>query len=42
MSKTLTQAQVAKYLLKLRDAQDDFESFVKLIYPEWELADFQL
>jgi predicted phage terminase large subunit-like protein len=42
MSKTLTQAQVAKYLLKLRDAQDSFESFVKLIYPEWELADFQL
>lgn len=42
MSKTLSQSQVAKYLLKLRDAQENFESFVKLIYPEWELADFQL
>lgn len=42
MSKKLSQSQVAKYLLKLRDAQENFESFVKLIYPDWELADFQL
>lgn len=41
MSKKLSQSQVAKYLLKLRDAQENFESFVKLIYPDWELADFQ-
>lgn len=38
----MTQAQVAKYLLKLRDAQDGFEGFVRLMYPEWKLADFQL
>jgi predicted phage terminase large subunit-like protein len=42
MAKTLTKAQIAKYLLKLRDAQDGFKGFVSLIYPEWELADFQL
>lgn len=41
MSK-MTQAQVAKYLLKLRDAADSFEGFVRLIYPDWKLADFQL
>jgi len=38
----MTQSQVAKYLLKLRDAQDSFEGFVRLMYPDWELADFQL
>ena len=38
----LSQAQVAKYLLTLKDAQDGFLGFVKLIYPEWEIADFQL
>ncbi len=38
----LAQAQVAKYLLKLRDANDSFEGFVRLMYPDWELADFQL
>jgi len=40
--KSLTQAQIAKYLLKLRDAQEGFKSFVELIYPDWQLADFQL
>ena len=38
----MSQAQVAKYLLSLRDAADGFEGFVRLIYPDWELADFQL
>jgi predicted phage terminase large subunit-like protein len=38
----MSQAQVAKYLLQLRDASEDFRSFVHLIYPEWTLADFQL
>lgn len=42
MATTLSKAQVAKYLLKIRDAQSSFESFVRLMYPEWELADFQL
>ena len=38
----MTQAQVAKYLLSLRDAADGFEGFVRLMFPDWELADFQL
>lgn len=38
----LSQAQVAKYLLKLRDANEGFKGFVSLIFPDWELADFQL
>lgn len=38
----MTQSQVAKYLLRLRDASEDFKSFVQLIYPDWTLADFQL
>ena len=39
---TASQREAAKYLLKLRDAQDTFLGFVKLNYPDWELADFQL
>jgi predicted phage terminase large subunit-like protein len=38
----MSQAQVARYILKLRDASDSFEGFVRLIFPDWELADFQL
>ena len=38
----LSQAEVAKYILRLRDSQDNFLGFVKLHYPEWTLADFQL
>jgi hypothetical protein len=34
--------EVAQYLLKLRDAQESFEGFVRLIYPKWTLAPFQL
>jgi len=37
-----SQREAAKYLLKLRDAQENFLGFVKLNYPDWELADFQL
>ena len=37
-----SQREAAKYLLKLRDAQDTFLGFVKLNYPDWKLADFQL
>ena len=37
-----TQREAAKYLLKLRDAQENFLGFVKLNYPDWTLADFQL
>lgn len=39
---TTSQREAAKYLLKLRDAQENFLGFVKLNYPDWELADFQL
>jgi len=39
---TTSQREAAKYLLKLRDAQDTFLGFVKLNYPDWKLADFQL
>jgi predicted phage terminase large subunit-like protein len=38
----LSQREVARYLLRLRDASDSFEGFVRLMYPDWELADFQL
>ena len=37
-----TKREVARYLLRLRDASDSFEGFVRLMYPDWELADFQL
>jgi len=30
----MTQAQVAKYLLSLRDAADGFEGFVRLMFPD--------
>ena len=38
----LSQAEVAKYLLKLKDSQESFLGFVRLQYPDWELADFQV
>lgn len=37
-----TKREVARYLLALRDASESFEGFVKLIYPDWTLAPFQL
>tara|TARA_R100000353_G_scaffold41_4_gene78 strand:- start:677 stop:2296 length:1620 start_codon:yes stop_codon:yes gene_type:complete len=40
--KKMSQAQVARYLLRLRDASENFKEFVQLIYPDWTLADFQL
>ena len=36
-----SQREAARYLLKLRDAQENFLGFVKLNYPDWEIADFQ-
>ena len=39
---TVSQAQAAKYLLKLRDASETFEGFVRLCYPDWDIAPFQL
>ena len=41
MSK-VSQKQVAQYLLRIRDANEGFLGFVKLMYPDWVLADFQL
>ena len=41
MSK-LTQREVARYLLSLRDASDSFLGLVKLMQTDWDLADFQL
>jgi predicted phage terminase large subunit-like protein len=41
MSK-LTQREVARYLLSLRNASESFLGFVKLMQPEWKLANFQL
>ena len=35
-------AQAARHLLKLHKAQDSFEGFVRSMYPEFVLADFQL
>ena len=36
-----TQQEVARYLLRLRDASESFRGFVKLMQPDWELASFQ-
>lgn len=41
MSK-VSQKQVAQYLLRIRDANEGYLGFVKLMYPDWTLADFQL
>tara|TARA_B100000424_G_scaffold270871_1_gene271462 strand:- start:3983 stop:5602 length:1620 start_codon:yes stop_codon:yes gene_type:complete len=38
----VSQKQVAQYLLRIRDANEGYLGFVKLMYPEWTLADFQL
>ena len=37
-----TRKEAAKYLLKLRSAQEDFLGFVKLMSPGWDFPDFQL
>ena len=34
--------EAAALLLRLRDASDTFEGFVRLLYPQWTLSDFQL
>jgi len=38
----LTPQQAAKHLLKISKAKDSFRGFVEALYPEFELADFQL
>ena len=38
---SVNKKDAAKHLLRLRDAEDSFLGFVKLIKPEFELADFQ-
>ena len=40
MSKS--QASAARYLLRLKDAQESFLGFVKLLYPDWDVPGFQL
>lgn len=35
-------AEAARRLLQLRDAEESFLGFVKLLHPEWKLAKFQL
>lgn len=37
-----SQAEAAKYLLRLRDASESFLGFVKLLYPDWQLPGFQI
>ncbi|NBT50557.1 MAG: hypothetical protein EBT12_03195 [Marivivens sp.] len=37
-----TRAKAAQYLLRLRAASDSFLDFVKLMYPDWALPDFQV
>ena len=38
---TTSQREAAKYLLRLRDAQENFLGFVKINYPDWKLGHFQ-
>ena len=33
---------MARHLLKLREAENNFLGFVKMLYPNWELPDFHL
>ena len=39
---SLTPQQAARHLLKLREAENNFLGFVKMLYPNWELPDFHL
>lgn len=38
----ISKRELAQHLLRLRDAQDTFEGYVRLHYPKWELPSFQL
>lgn len=38
----MTPAEAAKYLLRLQKAENDFEEFVRLMHPEFDLQPFQL
>jgi predicted phage terminase large subunit-like protein len=42
MSRPLTPAEAARHLLRLRDAQDSFLGFIRLIYPHWDIPPFHL
>lgn len=39
---SITPQQAARQLLKLKNAEESFLGFVKLMYPKWELPDFHL
>ena len=39
---SVSRKEAAKHLLKIQDAENSFLGFVKLIHPDFELADFQL
>jgi len=41
-AESVRRRKAAALLLKLRDASETFEGFVRLLYPEWTLSDFQL
>jgi len=36
------QAKAARYVLRLKDAQEGFKGFVNLLYPDWKFPGFQL
>ena len=38
----VSRKEAAKHLLRIQDAENSFLGFVKLIHPEFTLADFQL
>jgi len=39
---SVSRKEAAKHLLKIKDAESSFLGFVKLIHPDFKLADFQL
>ena len=39
---SISRKEAAKHLLKIKDAENSFLGFVKLIHPDFDLADFQL
>ena len=38
----MSDADLAKLLLQIREAEDGFLGFVKLMHPEWDIPDYQL
>lgn len=37
-----TPSEIAQYLIKVRDAADNFRDFVELLHPDWSLPNFQI